>query len=480
MDRSLAGSIAWKALADWTSQLLTWAAFLIVARLLSLTDFGIVSMAVILFSYLRYVGEFGLPATIVALREITDDQLAQLNSIAVVLGVVAFGLSCLMAFPVAYFFRLPHLVPVIIVTCLSLIALGVRTVPEGLLNKDMSFRWLSLVDAGCDILAAIITVAMAWSGYAYWALVFGNLGAAVTRSVLMVSKRPHRFAWPRLGSIHKELRFGWQVLVSASASHAYARLDNATAGRVFGPGPLGAYTMAWNLANVPLEKVTALVTSVVHAYLAAVQKDLAALRRYVRTLTELIALATFPATVGLGLVAREAVPLILGRKWESCVPVLEVLSAYAAFRSIVALLPKVLTAVGDARFVMWDELAALVILPCGFYVGTRWGISGIGWAWVIAYPLVALPLYWKTFTTIELSFAAYLRALRPALDATGAMVVAVLALKWLLLPHAPLLTRLVVEVAAGAAVYLGTVLALHRERASTFWRLVRDFRRSRA
>jgi O-antigen/teichoic acid export membrane protein len=479
MDRSLAGSIAWRAAADWTSQILTWGSFLIVARLLSPKDYGIVSMAVILFAYLRLVGEFGLPETIVALRDLTENQLAQLNSIAVALAVTCFGISCILAFPLASFFRIPKLAPVVIVTCLALVALGVRTVPEALLEKDMRFRWISLVNAGCDVFAAAVTLVMAWRGFAYWALVAGNLAAIVARSILMVRERPHSFALPRLDSIRRELRFGWHVFVSVFSSAAYSRLDNATAGRVLGPAALGFYSMAWNLANVPLEKLTTLVTSVIHPYFAVAQKDLAALRRYVRTLTELIALATFPATIGLGLVARELVPFALGKKWEPAVPALEVLSAYAALRSVVALLPKVLTAVGDTRFVMWDELAALVMLPCGFYIGSHWGIAGIAWSWVAVYPCAAVPLYWKVFKTIQLDVGGYFRALRPALEGTAVMVIGVVWLKRALPAGQPLLLRLGLEIGAGATIYVATVLLLHRERTLTFWKLVKEFRQSK-
>ncbi len=81
---------------------------------------------------------------------------------------------------------------------------------------------------------------------------------------------------------------------------------------------------------------------------------------------------------------------------------------------------------------MWNDLAALIILPTGFYIGSHWGTQGIAWGWVAAYPLVALPLYWKTFKTIEMPVGDYLRALRPALQGTAVMVLAVTLLKWAL------------------------------------------------
>ena len=479
LDHSLVHSLAWRAAGDWASQIFSWGSLLVIVRLLAPSDFGMVAMAVIFFPFLRQISEFGIPRIIVTFRDLSEEQLAELNTAGALLGGFSFLLACAAAKPIAIFFKTPALVPVIIVTCAALIPLGLRTVSEGLLTRDMQFRSLSLFDALNAVIAAAVTLVMAAFHSGYWALVMGNLVAITLRSFLVWRARPFRFAVPRLTSIKKELQFGWHVLVSLVALNSYQRLDNLTSGRVLGPTALGYYGMAWTLANVPLEKVTSLVTTVVPSYLAAVQKDTAALRRYVRTLTESVALATFPATIGLGLIARELIPLALGHKWIGVVAPLEVLSIYAAFRSIVALLPKVLTSVGNARYVMWNDLAALVILPIAFYVGSRWGNVGIAWGWVLAYPIVVIPLYRQTLRTVEMSLKEYALALRPPIEGSIAMTVAVLLLRHLLPANAALAVRLVAEIAGGAVAYLGTLLLLHRERMSTFMRLAGSLRRGR-
>jgi O-antigen/teichoic acid export membrane protein len=243
---------------------------------------------------------------------------------------------------------------------------------------------------------------------------------------------------------------------------------------VLGQTALGLYGNAWELANVPLEKVASLVTTVLPSYLAVVQDDAAALRRYLYGLTEVVAMAAFPACVGLGLVARECVPLILGHKWDGMIPPLEVLSYYAAFRAVVALLPKVLTAVGSTRFVMWNDLIGLVLLPIAFYVGSRWGITGIAWGWVVAYPIFAAPLYYKTFHAVGARMRDYLRALMPALTGMVAMIPSVVWVKRTLPPSQHLLTRLILEVAVGAFAYVGAVWFLHRERVRTVLRIAKN------
>jgi O-antigen/teichoic acid export membrane protein len=353
------------------------------------------------------------------------------------------------------------------VTCLALIPDGLRAVSEGLLSKEMRFGLLSWFEAMRAIVAALVTLALAYVHLGYWSLVFGNLLGTMVRAALIVAWRPCRFAMPRFESLREALSFGRRLAVSGVAQNSYQRLDNLTAGRVLGQTALGYYGLAWTLANVPVEKVATLATVVVPSYFAAVQNDHAALRRYLRTLSEAIALLTFPATIGISLVAPELVPVVLGRKWDNMIAPLQVLCLYAGFRSVVALLPNVLTAVGNPRYVMWNELAALAILPIAFYIGSRWGTAGIAWGWVLAYPVVAIPLYRKTFQAIEMRLDDYLRALRPAIDGVLVMSLAVLAVKRAA-RSLPLLPLLALEIAAGALAYSAVLVVLHRPRVMAF------------
>jgi teichuronic acid exporter len=474
---SLAGNLAWRAVTDWGAQIVSWASLLVVVRLLAPSDFGLVAMSAVFYSFLRLAGEFGIPVTIMTLRDLTEDEIAQLHSVAALLGITAFLIACACAWPVAVFFKTPRLVPVIVVSCLSLIPLSLRSVPEGVMGKELRFKTLSWFNAIRDIVAAIVTVALALLGYGYWALVAGNLVAVTLRSGLILAVCPQRFARPNFAAVKRPLLFSRHVLIYVFAWSSYSTLDNVTVGRVLGSASLGFYGMAWVLANMPLEKVVSVVTTVIPSYLAKVQKDPVALRHYLRTLTEAVALATFPATIGVALVARELVFFALGRKWEPMIVPLEILCLYTAFRSVEALLPKLLTAVGNARFVMRVELSALVIMPISFYLGSHWGIAGVAIAW-LSYPLVTAPLYWKTFKTIEMSAREYFGAVRPGLDGAIAMALVVGLLKFEMPASEPLLFRLILEIVTGAAIYLGTVLLLHRERVLSFLQIVKRMRGS--
>jgi teichuronic acid exporter len=475
-DRSLARSVGWNAVSDWVSQIFSWAAFLIVMRLLTPKDFGVAALASLAMPYLAQITGFGIGRAVVMLRELSADQMAQLNTVSFGLGIVCFTFAALLAKPFALFFKTPALAPVMIVASIGLITGGLQVVSGGTLLKQMRFRLFSLLGAATAVIAAIATLSLALLGVGYWALVLGNLFAGLIRTVVLLRIQPCRLAWPRLNSVREPLIFGWHVMVSMLALNSYQRLDNFVAGRVLGQSALGLYGTAWELAYVPIEKVTSLVTTVIPTYLAAVQSEPAALRRYLRGLTEVIALATFPATFGLGLVANELVPLFFGHKWDGMIGPLQVLSFYTAFRSIVALLPKVLTAAGHVRYVMWNDLAALVILPPAFYLGSHYGTTGIAWGWVAAYPFVALPLYHKTFQAIDMRAREYLGAIRPALGGTIAMVVAVELAKHSVFSTRTLLLRLVLDVTVGALVYVGWLWSAHKERMFVLVQMARQLR----
>jgi PST family polysaccharide transporter len=282
-----------------------------------------------------------------------------------------------------------------------------------------------------------------------------------------------RFAWPRRKSLKPAITLSSNVLISRLCWYASANADFLVAGRILGKAALGFYNVGWTLSNVPVDKVTALVGQVTPAFLSAVQTDLAALRRYLLRITEGIALITFPLGLGLALVAHDFVLVVLGPKWSASIAPLRVLAAYAAFRSIVPLLPQVLHTIRDTRFEMWNMVAAAVVMPTSFYLcGQRWGTVGLALAWVLVDPLFAFALYWRTFSKIELTPRAYLGALWPALSGSALMAAAVLAVgvfgdsEW-----TPGL-RLATQIGVGVLTYGLACVILHRERFEAFRGLV--------
>jgi O-antigen/teichoic acid export membrane protein len=477
LDRSLLHGVAWTAAAKWASQALSWVSWLIVARLLSPEDYGLVGMATIYLGLITLLSEFGLGTAVLAVRELNVEQINQLNGLAVLLGLASLLGSCIVAIPVGHFFRAPQLPLVVVVMSTTFVIASFKTVPLALLQRDLRFKALALIELSQALVLAISMIGFAVAGFRYWTLVCGGvLGAAISTGwVLRLRRVP--LALPRPNSLKRAMTVSSDVLIGRLCWYASANADFLVAGRILGKAALGVYNVAWTLASIPAERVVALVGQVTPAFFSAVQTDPPAIRRYLLGITEGIALITFPVSLGLALVARDFVVVVLGSKWEGAILALQLLAAYAAFRSITPLLPQVLQTTGDSRFEMWRMVAAAVVMPPSFYIsGQRWGTVGLAMAWMLVDPVLAFMLYWRVFSRIHLSPKAYFGALWPALSGTALMAAVVLAVgvsarEWTAGP------RLTVQIGAGMISYGLACLVLHREQFEAFRELLVATRR---
>jgi O-antigen/teichoic acid export membrane protein len=340
----------------------------------------------------------------------------------------------------------------------------------------MRFKLLAYIDGLQSVVQAITTLFFAFLGFGYWALVLGNLSVSVVSTGLTLIWRRQHFAWPRLSTIREPLVFSWHLVVGTLGWYVYDNSDFLVAGRVLGPPPLGAYTLAWTLAHAPVDKLTVVVNRVTPSIFSAAQHDFSALRRYLGTITEGLALIVFPATLGMALVANEFVRVALGLKWVGVVLPLELLAVHAVIRSNVILLVPFLNAIRETRFVMWNSLAALIILPASFYFCSRWGTGGIAGVWVFVYPLVQIPFYWRLFRRINMSIAEYLQSLWPAISGCTLMAIAVELFKRSRNPAWPLYFDLTLEILIGGIVYAIALVLMHRKRLRAFLGLIKNLR----
>jgi len=476
LDGSLVHGLAWAGGVRWGSQLLTWASTLIVARLLMPEDYGIVGMATVYLGLITLLSEFGVGTAVVTLRELSPDQLAQLNGLAILLGFTGLVVSCLAAVPLGIFFASPRLPWVVIVMSTTFVISSFRSVPSALLQKDLRFKLLSVIEGSRAVALAIVTVLAAWMGFRYWTLVIGSVAGVIIDTGLTLSRRRCPFAWPRPSSLRHTIRFTGHIVISRLAWYSYSNADLVVSGRVLGEKALGVYSLAWNTANIPVDKLAGVLNSVTPALFSAVQKEHALLRRYLLNLTEGISLIAFPASLGLGLVAPEFVAAVLGPKWGPAVVPLRLLACFASFRCLAPMIPVALNTIGESRFAMWNSIAAALLMPASFLVASRWGNPGIATVWLLLYPLVAVPLFHRAFRKMDLRWRDYIRVLRPAIAGSLAMAVVVLLLKRSLLPDHAAAARLTVEVLGGGAAYVLTTGILNFRRRHHLVKILRMLR----
>ncbi|HEX5423166.1 MAG TPA: lipopolysaccharide biosynthesis protein [Candidatus Acidoferrales bacterium] len=475
----MAHAVAWSAAARWIAQILSWASTIIVARILTPYDYGIVGMAGLYLNLAILVSQAGVGDAIIALRDLSDRQIAELNSFSLLMSAVLAGVTCVVAIPIARFFSAPPLVNVLVVSSIIYVFDGFQVVPRALLQRELRFKLLAWIETVKALFQIAVTVGFALLGFRYWSLVFGYIVSSATVSAMTFYYRRHPFAWPRFRRLRREMTFSYQVVLARLAYYAYDNSDFGVAGRVLGEVPLGNYTVAWTISSAPVEKISNLLMGVTPAYFSTLQTNKAELRRYLLRLTELLSFVTIPASIGLAVSAPFLVPVLLGPKWLGVVGPLRLLGLFVAVRSVATILPNLLTAIGDAGFVMWASVASAIVMPITFLIGSRWGTIGIAAGWAIAYPPMMLPFYFRVFRKTEMRIGSYVSAVLPALNASAIMGVIVLITYRLLPASNGPLANLVIIVLVGAFAYVGAVGLFHRERALRLITGIRNTLRAR-
>jgi O-antigen/teichoic acid export membrane protein len=398
------------------------------------------------------------------LKKLNRDHVAQINSLSVFLGVGCFVLSFLLSIPLSLFFGDARLSGVILAMSTSFLITGFKSVPYSLLEKELRFKSLALIEGIQTIVQSVCIVVLASLDFGYWALVLGLLTGAACSTGLSLLQRPHAFHWPKLSALKDVVTLSRNIAVGRLSWYVYTNADFIVAGKFLGGSALGAYTVAWNLANIATNKVTAQIGRVAPAFFAAVQHDRQALSRYLLKITEGLAMITLPITWGLFLVADEFVMIVLGDKWESVVAPLRLLLIYASFRCLMTLPPHLLNATGESQFVMRNNLLGALLLPIMFYLGSLHGTTGIAWAWLLWLPIIAAPIHWRVFRQNGISALQYLDALRPAITASTAMALVVVAVRLSMNSSDPLISRLVLNVVGGGAAYAFVVLFFYKRK----------------
>jgi PST family polysaccharide transporter len=478
LDRSLLTGVVWTGSVKWIAQALTWASTFVVARLLTPADYGIVAMAALYMGLVQLLSEFGVGSAIVTLRKLAPEQVAQINTLAVMLGATGFVISCLAAYPLSLFFNSPQLPWVIVAMSTAFVITSFRVVPWALLQRDLRFKRLAAFEGAQALVLAAASVVFALAGFRYWTLVLANvIGALISTSFVLYHHR-HSFARPRRESLGEVLGFSRNILISRTSFYWWSNADNLMVGRLLGQAALGAYNLGYTLAMTPLEKTSGLILRVTPAIFSSVQNDRDGLRRYWLGITEAIALVTFPLTWGLALVAPDFVPLALGDRWRAMIVPTQVLLVYAAFRSLFPIAVQLLIATRKSKSDAKNSLQTAVAMPVAFLIGGYfWGITGVAVAWVVVHPYFGSRLVRWALKRVDLPPQRWWQALWPALSSALIMAVAVLGAGFVLPDDLPAISRLVLKIATGAVAYSAALLVFHRHRLLAFRELAKKLRK---
>jgi O-antigen/teichoic acid export membrane protein len=415
--------------------LLTLGATMVLARLLTPSDFGLVAMVLAVTAFAAQFRDLGLSQATIQRSTISDAQVSTLFWINVALGLALSLLTAAAAPLLARYYGDPRMIPITLTLAGTFFLSGLGVQHQALLRRRMRFGVLTTIDILSLTAGLVVAVLLAWRGAGWWALVWRQLIATAASTLGVWWACRWRPLAPRRGAgVRSMLAFGGHLSGYSVANYFARNLDRALLGRQVGSSALGLYSKAYQLILLPINMLTTPITAVALPALSRLQHDPPRYRSYYQKgIAPLVAIG-MPAVVFLFVTAGDTIPLFLGRQWVGAVPIFRLLAPAAFVGTIHMTTGWVYVSLGLTRRQLEWTLFATALTVAGFFIGLHWGVRGLAAAVSIAFCGLQIPAllycYRPTFLKIgDLLTVLWRPALAALLAGAGCWVLGMLLLK---------------------------------------------------
>lgn len=431
-------------------------ATMVLARLLSPAEFGLMAMLALVIGMAYVVMDGGFSVALIQRRDISHLDESTVFWCNLGIGSMLTLLLFVSAPLIANFYDTPILEPLTRVMSLTCLLASLGSIHGTLLTRKLDFKTQAKAGAIAALLSGAVAIALALRGYGVWALASQALVMAGAMSALLWTFHPWRPSWAfSRDSLSKLFAFGGFHLASSLLEMAYSKLYTILVGRLFGARELGLYANADNTRLMPGTFFGNLVARVALPMFSEAAHDRILLKRGVQLSIRGMMLINAPLMLGMAALAEPTITVLFGKQWTPSAPILQVLCIAGLFYPIHVINLHALMAQGHARLMFRLELLKKGIGVALLVAGTWHGILGVAWSQVV-FSLAVLAVN-THYTKRWLGYGAWeqLREIAPSVLVAGLVACAahLISQAW----HAPALVQLAVLGSAGAMSYLSII-----------------------
>jgi O-antigen/teichoic acid export membrane protein len=387
-DRSLklaGNALIWKSIQMVGVRLIFLLRLVILARLLSPDDFGLMAIAVTAIGFMLSLTDFGLIPALIQGEEVNERQ----YNVAWTVQLVRSSLVSLVVFAaaplIAATFNDPRSADIIRVLALRPVLDGLASIKVAELNREMQFRSLAILGFSQALVNTVLAIVLAPT-YGVWALVAGTLAGSLVYLVISYMVAPH---WPRFaiekGAAEPLLQFGRWIFLTSLVVMAGSYLLRVSIARQLGTADLGLYYLATQIAFLPTEVANEVIEPVAFTLFARLQSDLVKVSLAFRSVLSGMAALLFPACVLIITLAPALVHDVLGPQWAGTVPIIRILTLATMIDLFGEVTAPLFKGLGEPRRVTIVEAAQSLVLVAFILVfAGSFGLIGAAAAWLPA------------------------------------------------------------------------------------------------
>ena len=383
LKRKALGGVKWTSLSTIFNALVQLLQIVILSRYLSPDAFGQVALVMVVIGFSQLFADLGISNAIIHQQKVTHVQLSTLYWLNVLTGLVLFVGISIFAPYISLFYHDPSLTPLIVLMAVTLLIQALGKQFFVLFEKELQFNTVAGIDIFAVLVGFLTSIYLAINHFGVYALVYPYILTVTIKSVLYIVKglqfhRPSFYF--RVSEVKSFINFGLFQMGSGFVGYFNSQFDIIIIGKLFGQEVLGMYSLAKQLVMRPAQIVNPIVTRVTFPVLAKVQDDQTQLKEiYLKTIY-LISLVNFPIYLLMLILAPEIISLFLGEKWADVVPIFQVLTLFALFRSTGNPIGTLVLAKGRPQYELYWNIGLFFYLPLTIYIGSFCGVTGVAWA----------------------------------------------------------------------------------------------------
>ena len=439
--------VGWSFADNILNQGVTFLVGLVLARLLSPEEYGLIGIIAIFIAVFNSIVDSGFSNALIRKNDAGD---ADYNTVFITNMVMSVLLFCVMFFGapvIASFFNRPQLIPLTKVMASVVIINAFAIIQRTILVKKVDFKTQTKVSAIASVTSGVVGIGMASCGLGVWSLVGQQLSRQFLNSLfLWVFAKWYPKLQFSLKSFKELFNFGWKLMVSGLIDTVWREIYQVVIGKFYSPATLGQYTRAHQFGSIFSTNLTAVVQRVSYPVLSEIQDDVQKLKNAYKKVIKVTMLITFCCMLGLAAIAEPMIVSLIGDQWLPAVPFLQILCFSMMLYPLHAINLNMLQVQGRSdlflRLEIIKKIIAVVPLLLGIFVNIYLMLFGSVITGFIAYYLNAF--YSGKF--LNYSILEQVRDIMPSFIIAMIMAVSVWGISFINLPSVALLA---IQLSAG-------------------------------
>lgn len=379
-DKTVKG-VGWSAADAFLGHGVTFIVGLVLARLLSPEEYGLIGIVTIFTTILLGFVDSGFSNALIRKQKVTDDDYNTMFIVNMTMSIVMCSMLYFAAPTIARFFSRPQLVSLVRVMGLILIFQALSIVQMTILSRKIDFKTKTKASVISAVISGVVGIVMAYMGFGVWSLVFQQLTRQMLYSVCLWML--NRW-WPKFKFSNESFKymwgFGWKLLLSGFLDRVWAQLYQAIVGKCYSPATLGQYTRSKEYASIFSSNLTTIVQRVSYPVISQVQDDkermIAAYRRIIKTTMFITAVMM----ICLGAVAEPLIYCLIGPQWHQAATFLPLICISMSFYPLQAINLNMLQVQGRTDIFLYLEIVKKVLfvgpMCLGIFVDIYWMLVG--------------------------------------------------------------------------------------------------------